>query len=65
MCSVPATRSSRSAELAAREDDRRQLYRLDLPESAAGFLIIKPLYRLSRRLRVHERDPLPAKLECG
>ena len=58
MCSVPATRSSRSAELAAREDDRRQLYRLDLPESAAGFLIIKPLYRLSRRLRVRERDPL-------
>jgi pimeloyl-ACP methyl ester carboxylesterase len=37
---------------------RRYVFQLELPAKVAGFLVVKPLYRLARNLRVRARDPL-------
>jgi pimeloyl-ACP methyl ester carboxylesterase len=45
------------------EFPRRYHYDVELPAQAAGFLVVKPLYRLAKNLRVRARDPLwPARL---
>jgi pimeloyl-ACP methyl ester carboxylesterase len=53
------------ADIRARAADApgRYIFRFELGEAAAGFLVVKPLYRLARNLRVRARDPLrPARV---
>ena len=49
-----------SAEIKERsvESPRHYRFQVELAPRAAGLLVVKPLYRLARNLRVRERDPL-------
>jgi hypothetical protein len=52
-----------SADITPRTSRHSYRFQVQLASRAAGFLVVKPLYRLARDLRVSARDPLwPARL---
>lgn len=56
---------SMSADIQPRSNEfpRRYRFQVELSPQAAGFLVVKPLYRLGKNLRVRARDPLwPARM---